>query len=79
MLRFENIKVSVNLTTEANFDLPSETYETETVVVVAPKPLINKNTTNQTSIVRAEDIENLPIRGVNAIVGTQAGVVSQGG
>jgi outer membrane receptor protein involved in Fe transport len=78
-LRFENIKVSVNLTTEANFDLSSDTYETETVVVVAPKPLINKNTTNQTSIVRAEDIENLPIRGVNAIVGTQAGVVSQGG
>ena len=76
--RFENIKVSVNLTTEANFSLPSEAYETETVVVVAPKPLINKNTTNQTSIVRAEDIENLPIRGVNAIVGTQAGVVSQG-
>ena len=78
-VRLENIKVSVNLTTEANFKLSSDTYETETVVVVAPKPLINKNTTNQTSIIRSEDIENLPIRGINAIVGTQAGVVSQGG
>ncbi len=77
-VRIENIKVSVNLTTEANFDLPSETYETETVIVVAPKPLINKNTTNQISVIRSEDLENMPIRGINAIVGTQAGVVTQG-
>lgn len=78
-MRYENIKVSVNLTTETNFQLPSETYQTETVVVVAPKQLINKNTTNQTSILRAEDLENLPVRGINNIVSTQAGVVSQGG
>ena len=78
-MRLENVKVSVNLTTEANFALPSETYQTETVIVVAPKPLVNKNTTNQISVIRAEDLENLPIRGINAIVGTQAGVVSQGG
>ena len=78
-VRFENIKVSVNLTTEANFSLASNAYETEAVIVVAPKPLINKNTTNQTSIIRSEDIQNLPIRGINAIVGAQAGVVSQGG
>ena len=77
-VRIENIKVSVNLTTEANFSLPSEAYETETVIVVAPKPLINKNTTNQISVIRSEDLENMPIRGINAIVGTQAGVVAQG-
>ena len=63
-VRIENIKVSVNLTTEANFDLPSETYETETVIVVAPKPLINKNTTNQISVIRSEDLENMPMRGL---------------
>ena len=78
-VKYENIKVSVNLTTEYNFQLPSETYQTEDVIVVAPKLLINKNTTNQTSILRSEDLENLPVRGINAIVATQAGVVSQGG
>ncbi|MCX6149388.1 MAG: TonB-dependent receptor [Ignavibacteriales bacterium] len=76
---YQNIKLSVNLTTEVNFELPTEAYQTETVTVVAPKPLINKNTTNATSIVRQEDIENIPIRGVNNIVATQAGVVEQGG
>jgi len=74
-----NIKVSVNLTTEANFSLAPETYETELVTVVAPKPLINKNITNTTSIVRSEDMENLPIRGVNAVVAQQGGIVEQGG
>jgi hypothetical protein len=77
-VNYENIKVSVNLTTEVNFELPSEAYQTQTVNIVAPKPLINKNTTNDVSIVRKEDIENIPIRGVNAIVATQAGVVATG-
>ena len=75
----QNIRVSVNLTTEANFSLAPETYETELITVVAPKPLINKNVTNSTSIVRSEDMENLPIRGVNAIVAQQTGIVEQGG
>lgn len=74
-----NIKVSSNLTTEANFELPAETYETETVEIIAPRPLVNKNITNSTSVVRREDIENLPVRGVNNLVAKQAGVVSQGG
>ncbi len=74
-----NIKVSSNVTTEANFALPSETYELGTVEIVAPKPLINKNLTNSVNIVRSEDIDNLPVRGVNSIVSTQTGVVEQGG
>jgi outer membrane receptor protein involved in Fe transport len=77
-VNYENIKVSVNLTTELNFELPSEAYQTQTVNIIAPKPLINKNTTNDVSIVRKEDIENIPIRGVNAIVAIQAGVVATG-
>ncbi|MFH1194523.1 MAG: TonB-dependent receptor [bacterium] len=78
-ITLQNIRVSVNLTTEANFQLPSETYTTDVVTVIAPRPLVNKNITNSTEIVNKEDIENLPIRGVNAIVATQAGVVQQGG
>jgi outer membrane receptor protein involved in Fe transport len=74
-----NIQVSVNVTTEVNFQLPSQAYELGTVEIIAPKPLINKNLTNSVNIVRSEDIENLPVRGVNAIVSTQTGVVNQGG
>lgn len=78
-ISMSNIKVSVNLTTEAKFAISSEAIQAKEVLVVAERPLVDKNITNSTSVVAAEDIENLPIRGVNAIVATQAGVVSQGG
>ncbi len=74
-----NIRVSVNVTTEVLFALPSSAYQLGDVEITAEKPLVNKNLTNSVSIVSSEDIENLPVRGVNAIVATQAGVVSQGG
>ena len=74
-----NIKVSTNVTTEVNFELPSDTYELDVVEIVAPKPLINKNLTNSVNIIRSEDIENLPVRGINNVVSTQAGVVNKGG
>jgi len=74
-----NLSVSVNLTTEANFKLPSEAVKQEEVIVVAERPLVNKNVTNATSVVRTEDIKNLPIRGVNAVVANQTGVVAKDG
>ncbi|MFA6981164.1 MAG: TonB-dependent receptor [Ignavibacteriaceae bacterium] len=74
-----NLNVSVNLTTEANFKLPSEAFRQDEVVVVAERPLVNKNITNATSVVRTEDIKNLPIRGVNAVVANQTGVIEKGG
>ena len=75
----ENIKVSVSLTTEINFELSEEALETDAIVVVAEKPLINKNVTNSNTIVTAADIEKLPLRTVNSIVSQQAGVVNQAG
>ncbi len=74
-----NIEVSGNVTTEVDFALPPQSYELGAVEVVAPKPLINKNLTNSVNIVQSEDLNNLPVRGVNAVINTQAGVVSQGG
>jgi len=78
-LVIENIRVSVNLTTEVNFELPEEVIESEAIVVVAPKLLINKNVTNSNTIISAQDIENLPLRSVDAIVAQQAGVVDYQG
>lgn len=75
----ENIRVSVNLTTEVNFQLQEEALSTDAIVIIAERPLINKNVTNSNNIISAEDIENLPIRGVIAIVSQQAGIVNQGG
>ena len=76
---YENVRVYGDLTTEINFELNVVSYETEAVIVQSVRPLINKNTTGTDNLVKAEDIENLPVRGVNQIVSLQAGIVQQGG
>ena len=74
-----NVRVSVDLTTEVNFNMPTEAVEVGEVSIVAERPLVNKNATNEVHIKTAEDIQNLPVRGYVAVAGLQAGVVQQGG
>ncbi len=74
-----NITVNGGLTRTVNFKLSSTDKELETVEVVADRPLINPNATNSTSIVTADQISNLPVRGINNIVALQSGAVSIGG
>ena len=75
----ENVNVASNLTTQKDFQLPTKSVETQTVVIVSERPLIQKSATNAVRIVSAEDLETLPVRGINAVIGLQAGVVQQGG
>jgi len=74
-----NVRVSSNLTTSQDFQLASSAIQVEAVEVVAERPLIQKNTTNTVRVTTQEDIKNLPIRGVQALVTLSAGVVNQGG
>jgi len=77
--KIENIRISTNLTTNVNFKLVSEDVQLQTITIVAERPLVEKNTTNSTSIISKDDIANLPIRTVADIVGTQAGAVAKDG
>jgi len=74
-----NLKVVPDVTTESNFKLPQVALEGETITIVAEKPLVDKNVTNYTKTVWAEDLENLPVRSVQNVVATLAGAVQQGG
>ncbi len=76
---YQNIRVSVDLTTEVNFQLPTEAIEVESISIVAERPLVNKNSTNETHIMTSEDIENMPVRTYAGVVATAAGVVSARG
>jgi len=75
----QNVRVSIGLTTEANMALPSEAVEVSDVVIVAERPLVNKNATNEVHIISAEQIQNLPLRGYANVAGLQGGVVQIGG
>lgn len=72
-----NVRVNADLTTELNFELPSEDISVEEIQVVAERPLVNKYATNANRISTSEDIEALPVRGVNNILALTAGVTFQ--
>ncbi|MDD3807191.1 MAG: TonB-dependent receptor [Candidatus Marinimicrobia bacterium] len=73
-----NVRVTADLTTQADFEMKREAIRGETVTVVAERPIIEKSATNEVRVVRSEDILNLPVRTFTGIVSTQTGVVSVG-
>ena len=75
----KNVRISSGHTTEMNFEMEDETIAGETVIVTAQRALVKTDATSNVSIATAEDIENLPIRGLGNIVASSAGVVSQDG
>jgi len=73
-----NVRVNANLTSEANFKLPGEGVNVQTVEIMAERPLINKSATNAISIVDNENIQQMPVRNLTSVFSLQAGVVQQG-
>ena len=72
-----NIRVNAGLTLEVNFELAGEGFTVQEISVVAERPLVNKFATNANRISTSEDIDALPVRGVDNILALTAGVTLQ--
>ena len=70
-----NIRVHADLTTEVNFQLPPTVLEGEMVSIVAERPIINKNVTSSVKTIQAEDLKNIPMRGVQTVMNMSSAVV----
>ncbi|UCE07924.1 MAG: TonB-dependent receptor, partial [bacterium] len=75
-VRFENVRVSVNRTTNIDVKAKQTVLEGEVVVVQAEKVAIKKDQTSSIRNVSADQIDILPVENVNAVVTMQAGVVN---
>jgi len=76
----ENMRVSAGVTTEQNITLQPTTLELgEAVVVTADRPLVEKHVTQSVSKVTSEDLETIPVRGLQNLLSLQASVVVQDG
>ncbi|MBD3288053.1 TonB-dependent receptor plug domain-containing protein [candidate division KSB1 bacterium] len=71
-----DVRVSVDKTTRQNITLSREVIEGEEVVVVAERPLVEKDRTNTTYYVNSETIQELPVTSMQEIVELQAGVIT---
>lgn len=67
------------LTRDINVTLSNAAVQVGTVTVLAERPLIEKSATNAIRVQVAEDLEKLPVRGVQGYFSLQPGVVLQNG
>ena len=75
-VRYENVRVSVNRTTEVEVQMKPTVLEGEEVVIQAEKITIKKDQTSSFRNVSSDQIELLPVESMNAVVTMQAGVVN---
>ena len=71
----QNVKVSVDQTTKLNFELQEEAVEMGDVIVVATRPIVQKDLTSTQANISGEDIAMLPLETVQSVVNLQAGVI----
>jgi outer membrane receptor for ferrienterochelin and colicin len=78
--RYENVRVSIDLTTTIDFQLRTEILDLgEEVTVVAERPMVIKDLTATTAVMNAEQIASLPITEVNEAIELQAGLIRDAG
>jgi hypothetical protein len=70
----KDVKVMIDHTTLLNYELEEEAVQGETVVVVADRPVIQKDLTSSTQFMSVEEIEQLPIIDAREAIWLQTGV-----
>ncbi|KAA3608423.1 MAG: TonB-dependent receptor [Calditrichaeota bacterium] len=79
-IKVENIRIVPDITKRLNAELTEATLELdEQIIVVAERPFFEVSATNTVRVLDSEQIENMPIKGVNQAVAVNAGVVSADG
>ncbi|MCR4438346.1 MAG: TonB-dependent receptor [bacterium] len=75
-VRYENVRVSIDMTTTLNFRLKETVLDLgEAVTVVAERPLVRKDLTSTEAVVNSQTIQRLPVDRFHDVVNLQAGVV----
>ena len=75
-VEFTNVGVSADLTAYTDFTLSKEALELgKTIVVKAERPLVIRDKTTSVNIVSREELQAMPVRGYDQVVGLQNSVV----
>lgn len=71
----KGVKINAGQTTTLNVTISETVIETEEVVTVVERPLVDTRMTSAMAILSKDDIEALPVQSLSDVVGLQAGVV----
>ncbi|MBN2366584.1 MAG: carboxypeptidase-like regulatory domain-containing protein, partial [Calditrichaeota bacterium] len=70
----ENVRVSVNQTTNVNFEMGEQAIEGEAIVVEAQRPVIQMDVSSSQKIVTEEAIMDRPLENLEEILSTEVGI-----
>lgn len=73
--RIQGVRIQIDLTTEIDIRIREEVLEGEEVVIIAERPLVQKDLTATTSVVSGDEIRAIPVENFGEVVNLQAGVV----
>ena len=72
--KVDQVKIISDLTTKVDFVMEETSFEMdEEVVVIAERPLVQKDETSKQAIVSSDDIMNMPVNSIQQILTTKAG------
>ncbi len=69
-----DVRVQIDQTTELDISMTQTTLQTEEVIVVATRPIVERGVSSSRANITSEEIVNLPVTQVSSVVGLQAGV-----
>jgi hypothetical protein len=73
-VRVENVRVSINQTTDIDVQLRSSAFELGEVVIIAQRPIVERDVSASTVNLSAAEVQNLPVVDISSVVGLQAGI-----
>jgi hypothetical protein len=78
-VQYENVRVSIDLTTSLNAALQTAALELGEVIVVAERPLVTRDMTSSLATTTAEQIQSLPVNNVQQVLRLNAGIIESDG
>lgn len=69
-----NVRININQTTTVDIRLREEVFQGEEVMVVAERPIVQRDVSSSQVNLTSEEIRNLPVTTITGVVGLQAGI-----
>ena len=70
----EEVRANIDLTTELDFQLREQSVGLDEVTVVAERPVVQRDVSANVANFNAEEVENMPVSGVDEVIDLQAGI-----
>jgi len=69
-----NVRVNIDQTTTINVEMYDEALELDELIVIAERPIVERDVSASTVNISAQEMESLPVTSVTGVVGLQPGI-----